>query len=453
VTVLAGLRLLKERGILESQQGSCYRLCGHPEALGSSVRDTEGRTTRSEEIAGSIKEDLLAGRIGPQIPTSKELCVRFGCSHRTIRSALSALAAKQLLRRHGSTYRGSMSGRRASGQAHVYFAAEQRLLESDSVISFVMGLERELEARRWGRLRFLIGDAPEDCHPPQDHQVAGFVHYYDGKASLWPAFLRQRRAIPSVMLNLHEVAPPAHGPGRRLVTIIPDDRRAGRELGMHLAGLGHTHCAFITRMPLSDGCAMLRLSGLSEIYPYSPHARTRRCSVFDGSATAGGAEPPAGVLLADPRLGALNADIERVAEAVQRDSGLPEVMVRQGFGPAYGMLRWWSGFAALRPIFEQVHAESSVTAWVCSDDSLAVLAHAFITQKGRTPGVDLSLASFDNSRIANTLGITSYDFGFDVMGRLAAHCLVAPHLTSFDQTNSMHVPGQLVSRASTQAER
>jgi DNA-binding LacI/PurR family transcriptional regulator len=138
-----------------------------------------------------------------------------------------------------------------------------------------------------------------------------------------------------------------------------------------------------------------------------------------------------------------------MAEEVRRHSGLPGLMVRQGFNAGYSLLRWWNGFAALRPVLVHTYADPSITAWVCSDDSLAVLAHAFILEKGRVPGRELTLASFDNSRMPNMLGITSYDFGFDIMGRLAANCLTSPHLVTVDKNNTVRTSGQLVARASS----
>jgi DNA-binding LacI/PurR family transcriptional regulator len=298
-----------------------------------------------------------------------------------------------------------------------------------------------LEAQHWGGLRFLIGAGPESCILPQDHQVAGFVFYYDGKASVWQTYLRERRAVPTLWLNLHETEQPAHRPPRHFVTIIPDNRRAGRELGTHLAELGHRRCAFISEFALDQGCGYQRLCGLTEIFPRDPRRGSRSCVVFDGSAAAGGI---------DPRTGALNAQFDRVVEAMQRQSGLPGPMIRQRVDPGYGVLRWWNTFTSQRPLFEQAFADQSITAWVCACDEFAVLAGAFIREKGRKPGVDLSLAAFDNERIANTLGITSYDFGFDAIGRLAANCLAAPQTVRLDETRSIRIPGQLVARASTQ---
>ena len=324
----------------------------------------------------------------------------------------------------------------------MYFAGELSVLEGATVQTFVMGMERELEALRWGQLRFLVGENPSRCEIPQDHLVAAYVHFRSETPSPWWDFMHRPSSIPSVVVTLHEVAAQERQTPPNLTMIAPDNRRAGREVGAHLAARGHTRCAYLSDMSLAEGCAMLRLQGLTEIFPPHPGAPGRTCRVFDASA----------VRTDTPLLtGALNDDISRVVDAAVRSSGLSEDFIRREFRGAYGVLHWWNRYAALLPVFEEAFADRSITAWVCAHDALSVLAHTFLAGKGTVPGREISLASFDNSPTAYTLGMTSYDFAFDRIGRTAAQCLAAPRLVARDRSGRVRVPGLLVARGSSAA--
>jgi DNA-binding LacI/PurR family transcriptional regulator len=61
---------------------------------------------------------------------------------------------------------------------------------------------------------------------------------------------------------------------------------------------------------------------------------------------------------------------------------------------------------------------------VCANDSLALLAHAFIVDRGGVPGRDIMLCGFDNSPFAAQLGLTTYDFCHDTMAAEAARHIV-----------------------------
>jgi DNA-binding LacI/PurR family transcriptional regulator len=184
----------------------------------------------------------------------------------------------------------------------------------------------------------------------------------------------------------------------------------------------------------------MRLQGLTQVFPTLASRHGRGCVVFDGS----GLEWPS-----QAAMGQVNTTLERLRSVVLGESGLNEAFVRQSFDEAFGAVTWWSRYAGLAALFQSALADRSITAWVCATDNLAMLAHSFLAKNGVTPGKDVSLASFDNSWLSHGLGITSYDFGFDRMGRLAFHCLAAPQQVVRPGRTIVHAPGQLVTRAST----
>lgn len=441
ITVRKALRQLREAGrVVMAEDGTLVVAgrAGSAEVAGSP--ELQARQTSAEALADTLREDVLTGGADRALPSAKELCARLKCSHHTLRAALRALVKKGTIIRQGSRYVAAAPGMRRAGRSAVYFVGEPSLLESATVQTFVMGMERELEALRWGQLRFLVADSPAQCGIPEDHRVAAYVHFRGESPSPWWDFAHRPSSIPTVVVTLHEVAAQERKAPPNLVMIAPDNRRAGCEVGAHLAAGGHTRCAYLSDLSLAEGCAMLRLQGLAEVFRLTPGRSGRTCRVFDASAVR-----------TDTRLrtGALNEDISRVVDAAVHSSGLSETFVRREFRSAFGVLHWWNRYAALQPVFEEAFSDRSITAWVCAHDALAMLVHTFLAGKGAVPGRDIALASFDNSPLAYTLGITSYDFAFDRIGRTAAQCLAAPHLTLRDRSGRVHVPGLLVARAST----
>jgi GntR family transcriptional repressor for pyruvate dehydrogenase complex len=73
----------------------------NPESWGSDALEIARISTRKiyEEITDTIKERILAGELaaGERLPSTKELCDRFGVGRSTIREALSALKAMGLI--------------------------------------------------------------------------------------------------------------------------------------------------------------------------------------------------------------------------------------------------------------------------------------------------------------------------------------------------------------------
>jgi DNA-binding LacI/PurR family transcriptional regulator/DNA-binding transcriptional regulator YhcF (GntR family) len=440
VTVLKALKTLEAKGLIHSTRGGRFSTGREEPATRNTEHDILFHRTSAQIVSDAIRESVLATGTGGPLPSAKELAARHGCSHRTVRTALLSLVNDGVVRRRGAGYHAVVPGTKPSGHTSVYLVGTPSVLESAVGMGFVMGMERELEARQWGGLRYLTGDDPDRCTAPEDHLVAAYVHFCPDAYSSWATFLRRHAAIPAVMVNMHEVANQEPGSGRNIVTIMPDNRRAGREVALHCAANGHARCAFFSDITIEEGCAFLRLEGFTEMFRRQPAAAQRTCVVFEHSPMTAGA---------DPRTNELNDTIDRVVESARRSSSLSPAFIHDGFYGAYGVLHWWNRFAALRPMFEEAYADRSITAWVCSHDPLAVLAHTFLAQKGAFAGREILLASFDNTQMSYSLGITSYDFGFDVMGRTAAYCLAAPHLVSIDKTNSVHLAGQLVARASS----
>jgi DNA-binding LacI/PurR family transcriptional regulator/DNA-binding transcriptional regulator YhcF (GntR family) len=442
VTVLAGLKALVVEHLVEVRRGSGYRVC----AAASSPSEPADRQptflprlSAAETIAATLREEILSGKGASTLASAKELRRRFGCSHHTLVDALAALEQSGLLRRRGSRYRAGAAEAEGAGLP-VHFLSPERRVQG-SALPLVMSLERELEEHGWARMHF-VDPAKEAL--PAAHQTAGFVYFQADSASGWADSLNRPVPVPTVVVDMHEAGMTDAQNRPYVYRIFPDNRRAGSDLASHLSKLGHKRCAYISSLRLDEGCALLRLQGVNQVFATKGNHDKRTCSVYDASRT----EWPS-----LPGMTEMNRGLAAFRQTVSRASKLPERFVREWFDGAFSAVHWWSHYAGLRELFRSVLVESSITAWVCSDDSTAMLAHAFLQGPGRTPGRDIALASFDNSWLSYELGITSYDLGFDRMGHMAFQCLAAPQQVVRSGRTNVHAPGQLVTRDSTSRTR
>ncbi len=438
-TVRKALNDLFETGTLCRDENGRYVVAGGAHRP-DPVLEMGAEQRSAERVAEQLREDILSGGADRTLPSAKELTSVLGCSHRTLKSALGLLRHMGVVKRHGTGYVTSVPGQRRSSISAVSFVSEQSTLESGSVQTFVMGMERELEALRWGKLRFVIGDGPSGCTLPEEHQVAAYVHYSTHMRSPWWDYLHRPSSVPAVIVNLHEVPSAERARRPNLTMMALDNQRAGRDVATQLASMGHRKCAFFSDLTLTEGCAMLRLRGVQEVFAPEPSRALRTCRVYDTSAVPSEYQPPTTTI---------NAQLREIEEATARQSSLLPATVRHEFAGAFGVVYWWNRYRELEPIFAEALTDTSVTAWVCSHDPMAALAHTFLANAGVAQSGGPALASFDNSASAYALGITSYDFAFDRVGRTAAQCLAAPHLVPTDRNRTVHTAGQLVTRGSS----
>lgn len=381
----------------------------------------------------------VTGRFVRDLPAVKGLRAHYGCSHPIIRAALTRLTSECLIRREGTSYRVSLAGRTTPSSARVYCLAGRSRETSGNVQAILMGVEREMESHGWPRLRYVLSRDREQ-NMPKPHQVAGFLHFQLRHSDPWIDFLSQPMAAPAVIIDNHEAGRAAGEDRPNLYRIFPDNTRAGSEVGHHLGAAGHQRCAYMSFLPTTEGCCRLRLEGLSQVFARAGGERGRQCRVFDWTDKE--------IL---PLTGPAEAEamLEQVRTRMLNESRLNTTFVTNELAGAFGALHWWRHYTTLYPLFESVLNDRSLTAWVCSTDTLAMLAHTFLCDKGLVPGGDIALVSFDNSQLAQTLDITSYDFGFDGMGRLAFYCLAMPGQVSRKGRSIVHSPGQLVSRGTS----
>ncbi|MBQ1036763.1 LacI family DNA-binding transcriptional regulator [Micromonospora sp. C81] len=179
--------------------------------------------------------------------------------------------------------------------------------------------------------------------------------------------------------------------------VLIDDRQAGREIGRHLADLGHHEVAVVVSSPGEPGCA-IAVEEEAALYPYSRHrlagirealpARARVRVVSGGNNAAAAGRLAATALLAAPD----------------------------------------------RP-----------TAIAADSDVLAAAVVEVATVQGLRVGRDLSVTGFDDVPLAASTGLTTVRQPIHEKGRLMARMLLDPDNTP----NRLTLPTELVVRSST----
>jgi len=198
------------------------------------------------------------------------------------------------------------------------------------------------------------------------------------------------------------------GPGWRTSAV------AGQVVGEYLLGAGHRHVAYVS--PVADlGWSQDRLAGLE-------HAMTG--PGIDGAVDV---------------VQCARSDLERgrtTYSSLERREALEQTVAwcLQHDDPRFTQLadaifsyRFdFSNHAGMHetaerllPLFERAYALPHATAWVCSNDTVALAALRFLSERGVDVPGRISMVGFDDSRSAYLHGLTSYNFGDALLLRIA----------------------------------
>jgi DNA-binding LacI/PurR family transcriptional regulator/DNA-binding transcriptional regulator YhcF (GntR family) len=104
----------------------------------------------------------------------------------------------------------------------------------------------------------------------------------------------------------------------------------------------------------------------------------------------------------------------------------------------------------MQPFFKHILTDSRVTAWVCSDDKVALLALPFLVQTGIAVPGRIALAGFNNWPDDYIAGLTSYEFSMDSMIRQALLMIMDKKYFKTKPWTS-EVDGYVVERRTTRA--
>ncbi len=438
VTINAALQTLVEQKKLQTIPGkSGYFAISYtpPGLLNAHAAD--------ESISDRLLNDLLNGTlpVNEPLPGVKGLCVRYSCHYASLRKALKDLTIRGILERRQKRFHFKMAAPRATGGTYVYLIGAGRLLHASNqhVDSFVASIERMLENAGWDPLRHVVAHSEEEPTLPDPGKVSAVI--FPAKPSILKPLSRMPR-VPMVTIAPGGIT---HNDSKLIREYLPetflieaDNRLAGRTAGALLARLGHCHIAFICDASLlNQPWVAQRIDGLAELYPFETR-HTRSLTIASARQTTQSAA-------VQESLRALRM-LRRNARA--HPAQLPPEVLSEAFRRLWDLFSLLDRGATMADCFGGLLENKRITAWVCLNDDMALLALAFLHANNKTVPEHVSLVGFDNTLNSWLQGISSYDFGFDRIGHITAHAIMNPALFRRRYGLHMKAPGNMLPRRS-----
>jgi DNA-binding GntR family transcriptional regulator len=415
---------LSARGILEARPRRGIRICGLQEQLPAASGDPVTGNVRWQLLRGRLRRDLADGTLGPgQLPSRKELAIRYRVSQKTLRRALRALTDDGVLETAGRACVVPSPVTPSGRHTIVLFVREDGMGEmiaySSRTTEQFSALEQTCAARNVRLQVVLCGfagtrivfdgwESGSLATVFDSNTVLGFMVLQQGLVPEFTAELVTRlvplqKPVAILIEDYDDLIIPGLPVNRftRRYAVAPD-REAGRAVGDFLIARGHRRvCCW------SDGSALRwvreRLEGVRLAFAEAgiPDA----VGVYYAWADE--------YLFDSPRLERL---IERVAEMITSltdDLGVsipPEHLPGVASSVYLGGLYPEQMRHVLTPLMQCELARNSATAWIGLNDQRAADCMRYLLRnRVRVPG-QVSVIGFDDSPSAASRRMSSYNF-------------------------------------------
>lgn len=400
---------------------------------------------RRARVVEQIRAALRAGRLRPgtQLRTGIEDAAAWGTSHPTFRAALRDLEQTGELERAPRgfrvpfpTVRGSstrvlwLSGCGANGTIAGESERESRLRRHLDLACRRDGLHLRVVGIDEAGRAFLEGAEPADLSEVlKDAFGVVLCPWRMGPEGLELAERLARTQLPAAVWAEGGIqGAPIQG-GRTRVFDNGHIGDPGRGIGIHLRTLGHERIAFLSMYHGTDW-SRRRLEGLlSSAGPGGSVVPLVSDGFVHPLQTQG--SPPDILGPVTRRLG------DRIRLFGQQLGEIEAACAR--------LLREERLLRLLEPRFEEALSDASITAWVCSNDTQAIMAARWLRERGVRVPERISIAGFDDTNRGQDQGITSWSFSeYDLAEAMVRH-LVSP----MPGNGTIRIEGALVARGST----
>lgn len=448
-TVVRALRHMVEKDSLRQDpvNGRYYLPTADPRGDGVESLNKKSEGT-SDALTNRIIDDLLTKRQVKDgtIPSVSQLRRMFHCSHGRIRTTLEIMVKDGLLKPEGRGFRFNTPMPASMQHSRIFVTGLPRFLYNFPFCEIFREIELALENQNWPEPGYLLRDQKSDAPYPPDHKIAGFIalhHSLCVRHDIAPYLTKP--AFPQVVIDPSDALDKNFSVCSDITKIGPDNAYAGRAMGMHLLRTGHRKIAFFTHVPLKEGWISRRLKGLQSVFPNRP-GQDGSVEVFDASETAG----HSGSHLKSLRY--LMAGTLRESKKLANEMLFPsgDFIHSNTVRPLSAIITLANLSRMLHPVFETALRHAGCSAWVCVNDDIAALAHEYLRENRREAVRKTAIVGFDNLPHSRMIGLTSFDFAYEKMGRIAANSFLFPAATH--SRRLIRVRGNLIVRSSSQLE-
>ncbi len=417
-TAHKALRKLTDEGVLRQEATSgrfvISRARAGEQVQGSAALDTVTATLKRWIFSGRYDHD---GRLPPITSIARML----GRSRNTVRSAVSRLAKQGLVLQSGRQINvaAGLSGGHGARIAlvghpnmfHIYHRAHVMLA----------GIEREIAHCGWPPVAYCLQEDFRSQRTRKLDRIAGYL-FIIGHQPWLESYLATRIDRNVVVLDPVEASAPWNPVnGWRIVC---DNREAGREVGRFLAARGHRFVVWANHLGAHYSWARSRLAGIRDVFP----GTVEEWCIQEA--------PPTTVAYR-------SRSLERRSYGLfVGRTAIPRPTIDEHLQGISKLKRLALLVDSLRQTFVS-RLSRRVTAVVGVNDDIVVALRAAIGDK---PTHLPALIGFDNTPSATRLGISSYEFPFDLMGRLAVRTFENPAQLQYDTKKMLRVAGHLVER-------
>jgi DNA-binding GntR family transcriptional regulator len=467
-TIRKALNVLRDRGAVEIRQGSGIMIprTEIPLPAERTTAPVPGSQPRWQRIKKDISAGITDGRYKSEtpFPSVKVLVLEYGSSNRVVSRALAELAREGRIVRHRRGHRVVAALGRSSQNTIVMVGIANTLAETTRrtpwTPSMLGYIDREFQHRNlcldiWNIETGKRANMPHEARRINltgkgilDHIVGYIVWTLPFAYDVLPKHIDRlaRTGKPVCLFDEYTENPPL-----AMVTANPrfrvfglyDRRLIGRDVGNHLLTLGHRRIACIAPVQ-GDGTQQRFAGGLQQAFT-----------------DAGTPDAVDAVVLPGIRHFRLEGEVvpgPDVYETLQNQKRLlstpeasPVPMADNHYfdwlGMRYATQRKWA--TLLAPRFGELLHDTSITAWACYNDLLALVALEFLRGHDVDVPGRISVIGVDDSEEAMANSLTSYNFNTTAYVNAMLEHILAPARELRRPKPRLEIPGFIVRRAST----
>jgi DNA-binding transcriptional regulator YhcF (GntR family) len=416
-------------------------------------------TPRAEmwvKVREQIHREILSGKFsGYLMPSLKEMRIRYGVSHTTLKKALESLSEDGIIRSCRRTYQPvsyvmhrSVSSIVLLGWSSPHTQLQARtpwgeeFLRSCETLCSIMKINFRVLTYSTINNQLVFADSNGNKKEilKNDDTVIGYLLWAESPDELYRDVLMQIKAFnkPVAVLQEGSVLKLSEMVENRKMQVfsLATSSRAAKQVASYLLELGHKSIAFFSPFNRLEW-SKARLAGLKEIYSCDSEIRVKPYVLdnFEWNSF---------------RWMTKTSIFENLFKELSTVGKIPEGAFRilNGIGPALSIsLTEETVRVFMQPIFKKaLTEEKECTAWVCANDPIALMALDFL----KSQKTNISVIGFDDTFGAFRAGLTSYNFNVNALVNSMLSYLVNPSSHSVIRNAKIfEVEGMLVERSST----